>query len=86
MQADEIAQNGWSAVPVDAGKLFRNGPYINKPEYFDIKNIQFPTEDVVKKTQQHAKDSLLKQTYNHSMRVFYWCKPPLTHFTRNESN
>ncbi|RGP80739.1 cyanamide hydratase [Fusarium longipes] len=72
MQSDEIALNGWSAVPVDAGKIFQNGPYINVPEYFDIKSIQFPTENLVKQTQKHSKDSLQKQTYNHSMRVFYW--------------
>ncbi|KAH6954528.1 hypothetical protein DER45DRAFT_312775 [Fusarium avenaceum] len=72
MSNNEVEQNGWTAIPVDAGKIFKNGPYINKPEYVDVKSIQFPTEDLVAKTQQHAKDNLLKQAYNHSMRVYYW--------------
>lgn len=80
MSTNEIAENGWTAVPVDAGKIFKNGPYINEPEYFDIKTIQFPTDPIVEKTQQHAKDNLQKQTYNHSMRVFYWCKSPQPQF------
>jgi cyanamide hydratase len=75
MTSSEIAANGWAAVPVDAGKIFRNGPYINEPEYIDVQSIQFPDGDpIVKKTQEHAKDKLLKQTYSHSMRVYYWCK------------
>lgn len=81
MSSDEVAQNGWTAVPVDAGKIFHSGPYINEPKYFDIKTVQFPSEAIVKKTQEHAKDNLLKQTYNHSMRVYYWCK-----FLQNSSN
>jgi cyanamide hydratase len=75
MSSDDVAINGWTAVPVDAGKIFEKGPYINEPDYIDVKSIQFPTDDpIVKETQQHAKDKLLKQTYNHSMRVYYWCK------------
>ncbi|RBR11209.1 uncharacterized protein FIESC28_09093 [Fusarium coffeatum] len=72
MSNNEIAENGWTAVPVDAGKMFKDGPYINEPEYFDINTVQFPTDPIVEKTQKHARDNLQKQTYNHSMRVFYW--------------
>ncbi|KAF9774233.1 hypothetical protein IL306_007803 [Fusarium sp. DS 682] len=73
MSQNEVSINGWSAVPVDAGKIFKDGPYINEPEYIDIQSIQFPTYDsVVRQTQQHAKDKLPEQTYNHSMRVYYW--------------
>lgn len=75
MSSSDIAANGWTAVPVDAAKIFGNRPYINEPEYIDVQSIEFPDDDqIVKKTQQHAKDKLLKQTYNHSMRVYYWCK------------
>ncbi|KAM0542439.1 hypothetical protein ACHAPJ_012803 [Fusarium lateritium] len=73
MSADELAQNGWNAITVDAGKIFKDGPYINKPDYVDVQSIDFPSKDpVVEKTQQHAKDNLLKQTYSHSMRVYFW--------------
>ncbi|KAJ4251494.1 hypothetical protein NW762_011481 [Fusarium torreyae] len=73
MSADELTQNGWKAITVDAGKIFKDRPYINKPGYIDVKSIDFPSNDpIVAKTQQHAKDKLLKQTYSHSMRVYYW--------------
>ncbi|KAF4458843.1 cyanamide hydratase [Fusarium albosuccineum] len=73
MNSHDIAQNGWTAVPLDAGKIFQNGPYINEPQYLDVNSIEFPSKDhIVSKTQEHAKAQLIKQTYNHSMRVYYW--------------
>ncbi|RKK54881.1 hypothetical protein BFJ69_g17741 [Fusarium oxysporum] len=73
MSTKELAQNGWTAVPVDAGKIFQNGPYTNEPDYVDVNSIEFPSNDpIVSKTQQYAKVHLLKQTYHHSMRVYYW--------------
>jgi cyanamide hydratase len=73
MSTKELAQNGWTAVPVDAGKIFQNGRYTNEPDYVDVNSIEFPSNDpIVSKTQQYAKVHLLKQTYHHSMRVYYW--------------
>ncbi|EGU73853.1 uncharacterized protein FOBCDRAFT_136804 [Fusarium oxysporum Fo47] len=73
MITKELAPNGWTAVPVDAGKIFQNGPYTNEPDYVDVNSIEFPSNDpIVSKTQQYAKVHLLKQTYHHSMRVYYW--------------
>ncbi|KAL5611372.1 hypothetical protein FOBRF1_007489 [Fusarium oxysporum] len=73
MITKELAQNGWTAVPVDAGKIFQNGPYTNEPDYVDVNSIEFPSNDpIVSKTQQYAKVHLLRQTYHHSMRVYYW--------------
>ncbi|PNP82368.1 hypothetical protein FNYG_04285 [Fusarium nygamai] len=73
MSTKELAQNGWTAVPVDAGKIFQNGPYINEPDYVNVNSIEFPSNDpIVSKTQQYAKLHLSKQTYHHSMRVYYW--------------
>ncbi|KAJ4076652.1 hypothetical protein NW760_015351 [Fusarium oxysporum] len=73
MSTKELTQNGWTAVPADAGKIFQNGPYTNEPDYVDVNSIEFPSNDpIVSKTQQYAKVHLLKQTYHHSMRVYYW--------------
>ncbi|SPO03683.1 probable Cyanamide hydratase [Cephalotrichum gorgonifer] len=73
MGKDEVAQNGWTAVPVDASKIFKNGPYINKPEPLLAAGIHFPSDDpIVRQVQEYAKNHLPRQTYNHSMRVFYY--------------
>lgn len=76
MSTNEIAQNGWTAVSVDAGQIFRNGPYINKPEAMLVSDIQWPSNDsIVTQVQEYAKSHLPRQTYHHSMRVFYFCMP-----------
>ena len=74
MSSNEITQNGWTAVPVDAGQIFKNGPYINKPEAKLVSDIQWPSNDsIVTQVQEYAKTHLPRQTYHHSMRVFYFC-------------
>lgn len=78
MNYSDIAQNGWTAVPIDAGRIFQTSTYLNSSHYINLETIKFPSQDpIVLKTQKHAETHLLKQTYNHSMRVYYWCKPPL---------
>lgn len=75
MAINEVAQNGWTAVPVDAGKIFKNGPFINRPESLLASEIVFPSADpVVAEVQDYAKKHLQRQTFHHSMRVFYFGK------------
>ncbi|KAI0969296.1 hypothetical protein F4678DRAFT_439955 [Xylaria arbuscula] len=70
--ADEIAIHGWTAVPVDAKVIFDKSP-ITKPSALQAADIPFPADDpVVTKVQQYAKEHLIEQTYNHSMRVYHW--------------
>ncbi|KAL2847132.1 hypothetical protein BJX68DRAFT_276962 [Aspergillus pseudodeflectus] len=69
----EVGANGWTAVPVDAGAIFVNRPFINEPKPISIEEIKFPAEDpVVDKTVQYAQTVLDPQTFNHSMRVYYF--------------
>ncbi|KAL4973073.1 hypothetical protein BDW66DRAFT_162387 [Aspergillus desertorum] len=64
---------GWTAVPVDAGAIFNNQPFINDPKPISIKEIRFPDEDpVVNKTAEYARAVLDAETFNHSMRVYYY--------------
>lgn len=70
---DPIAEHGWTPVPVDAEAIFKGRPYLNRPIPILAKDIHFPSDDViVAKVQAYAKEHLPPQTYNHSMRVFYW--------------
>ncbi|KAL6228637.1 hypothetical protein BDW75DRAFT_251137 [Aspergillus navahoensis] len=69
----DTAANGWNAVPVDAGAIFTNLPFINSPTPISLEELKFPTEDpVVNKTAEYAKAVLDAETFNHSMRVYYY--------------
>jgi len=70
--AEDIAKHGWTAVPCDANVIFKKKP-ISKPSPLAVKDVKFPADDpVVAEVQRYAKEKLPEQTYNHSMRVFYW--------------
>ena len=70
---DPIAEHGWTAVPLDAEAIFQGKPYLHKPTPLLVKDMHFPSDDpLVAKAQQYAKEQLPPQTYNHSMRVFYF--------------
>ncbi|KAL3451463.1 hypothetical protein BJX65DRAFT_304047 [Aspergillus insuetus] len=69
----EAGANGWNAVPVDAGAIFVGKPFINEPKPISIEEIKFPAGDpIVDKTVQYAKAVLDPETFNHSMRVYYF--------------
>lgn len=72
---DPITVHGWTSVPRDPKVILDGKPYIHQPSPLLVKDISFPSEDpLVKSVQQYAKEKLLPQTYNHSMRVYYFCK------------
>ena len=84
VSTQEVGENGWTAVPVDAGQIFKDGPYINKPQLIPIEDIEFPSSDpIVSKSQHYVKERLPKQTYNHSLRVFYFGNFELSLFILN---
>ncbi|CAG8005461.1 unnamed protein product [Penicillium salamii] len=69
----EVAQNGWTSTPADAGAIFGDRPYINQPGPLSIKELEFPFHDtVVVKTLDYAKTVLHPETLNHSMRVYHY--------------
>ncbi|KAK2053211.1 cyanamide hydratase family HD domain-containing protein [Colletotrichum caudatum] len=76
---NEVALNGWTAVPVDAGKIFGDRPFLNEPAPMSIRDIGFPSDDpVVAQTLRYAEECLHTETFNHSMRVFYYGGGPLS--------
>jgi cyanamide hydratase len=73
MSATQIQQNGWTSVPLDPSKLFNGEPYKNVPGPLLVADIKFPNDDpIVAKVQSYAKEKLPIETFNHSMRVFYF--------------
>ena len=73
MAQNEVLLNGWSAVSIDGMKLFNGKTYKTPPMPAKVEDIKFPSDDpVVAKAQQYAKENLPLETYNHSMRVYYY--------------
>ncbi|KAG6366131.1 hypothetical protein INS49_000307 [Diaporthe citri] len=72
MANNEIAIHGWTPVVRDHKALLAGKPYINRPTALLVKDIQFPSDDIVAKVRKHAKENLPAPTFNHSMRVFYF--------------
>ncbi|CAI7632314.1 unnamed protein product [Penicillium bialowiezense] len=69
----EVAENGWTSTPADAGAIFGGQPFINEPSPLSIKELEFPYHDtVVTKTLDYAKTVLHPETLNHSMRVYHY--------------
>ncbi|KAK3318952.1 hypothetical protein B0H66DRAFT_253790 [Apodospora peruviana] len=68
-----VALHGWTPVPRDANAILKSRPYLHKPTPLLVRDIKFPSDDpLVAKVQAYAKEKLSPQTYNHSMRVFYF--------------
>ena len=75
---ENIALHGWTATPRDPNAIFKSRPYLHAPGPLLVKDIPFPSDDpIVAHVQAYAKEKLSPQTYNHSMRVFYFGQPPL---------
>lgn len=69
---NEVVLHGWTPVVRGHQALLSGKPYINKPSTLLVKDIQFPSDDVVAKVRKHAEEKLAAPTFNHSMRVFYF--------------
>nr|CDP31078.1 Putative protein of unknown function [Podospora anserina S mat+] len=82
---DLISLHGFTPLPVDQDAIFQGKPFLHQPTPVPLSSIPYPssTDPLVAKVQEYAKEKLPIQTYNHSMRVFYWCTPlhpfPLHH-------
>ncbi|KAK4663193.1 hypothetical protein QC763_606460 [Podospora pseudopauciseta] len=71
---DLISLHGFTPLPVDQDAIFQGKPFLHQPTPVPLSSIPYPssTDPLVAKVQEYAKEKLPIQTYNHSMRVFYW--------------
>jgi len=67
-----VEEHGWTAVPRSRDKLLDSigNPKSSKP--MKIEDIPLPDSPLVQSVLKYAKENLTKQTFNHSMRVFYY--------------
>jgi cyanamide hydratase len=71
--AQEIAQHGWAAVPVDSEAIFQGKDYLHKTDTVTMEEMPFPHDDpIVQQIYQYAKEKLPALAFNHSMRVYHF--------------
>jgi cyanamide hydratase len=69
--ADPIELYGFTAVPRSLSKLLETTAE-NPPAKVAAKEIAVPDSEIARKVYAYAKEHLSEQTFNHSMRVFYY--------------
>lgn len=68
---DDVRKNyGWQQVPLSHKKLLQGQETTTKP--MRIEDVHEPQSDIASLVRDYAKQHLPRQTYNHSMRVYYF--------------
>jgi hypothetical protein len=73
MSNPAIEKYGWTAVPVDLKTLLSLSDTASNPaKPIPVSSIPAPSSPLAKAVREHARKELPIETFNHSMRVFYY--------------
>jgi len=72
--SDAIEQFGFTAVPRSLDKLIATQSTKSTSKTVAVDDIGFPDTPLAASIHAYAKENLPRQTYNHSMRVYYYGK------------
>jgi cyanamide hydratase len=67
-----IEKYGWTAVPVNLKTLVSQSQSSGPATPVSVSSIQLPSSPLAKAVHQYAQKELPVETFNHSMRVFYY--------------
>ena len=67
-------EHGWTAVPRSLEKLVANTNDARPAKPMKVDDIPLPDSLLVQQVMKYAKESLPSETFNHSMRVYYYGK------------
>lgn len=69
----DITQDyGWTAEPRDRVLVLNSRAEVKDPQKLLVQNIVLPETTLIKSITEYAKRQLPEQTFNHSMRVYYY--------------
>jgi cyanamide hydratase len=71
----EMSKNGWAAVPRSFARSLADVEQ-EKQAKPSVEDMELPNSELAKRTYAFAKEQLPEKTFNHSMRVVYFGKPP----------
>lgn len=79
---DAINAYGWTALPRDPEIILNGKKNINDPKPQTVNSINLPSTPLAKAVLEFARNELSEQTFNHSMRVYYYGAHTLAPFPR----
>jgi len=79
MSNPAIENYGWTAVPRQVSTLLSQSAASGPAKPIALSSIPLPDSTLATEVQEYAKRELPVETYNHSMRVFYYGKAILSH-------
>lgn len=65
-------KHGFTAVPRSLDKLIADRPIKVTPKPVRVEDIVLPESTLARTIRAYARENLPEQTYNHSMRVYYF--------------
>ncbi|KAI9756253.1 MAG: H(+)-transporting V1 sector ATPase subunit H [Chaenotheca gracillima] len=71
---DPVKQFGFTALPRDPKTILNGKDNVHSPQPVLVKDIVVPSTALAKAIQQYAKAELAEETFNHSMRVYFYGK------------
>ncbi|KAK3725156.1 hypothetical protein LTR37_000667 [Vermiconidia calcicola] len=70
--SDLVQEHGWTAVPRSLEKLVSDRKNKTAPKPVSLEDMPLPDTPLVQEVLQYAKENLPRETFNHSMRVYYY--------------
>ncbi|KAK5002618.1 hypothetical protein LTR28_011179, partial [Elasticomyces elasticus] len=67
-----IEEHGWVAVPRSQAKLLAEREDPQESTAMKVEDISLPKSELVQAVTRYARENLPEETFNHSMRVFYY--------------
>lgn len=74
MSSDPIKTYGWTALPRDPSIVLNGKKNVKSPAPVKVDSISLPATELAKAVMKYAKNELKEETFNHSMRVYYYGK------------
>ena len=68
----DIREFGWTAVPRNVETILGDKAFLHSPTAVHVEDIPFPSSRLAQEIQTLVQEELTEQTYNHSMRVYYY--------------
>ena len=70
--SNPIEEYGFSALARDPNVLLKGQKNNTEPQPQSVNDVSVPDTPLARKVQDYAKQELRAETYNHSMRVYYY--------------
>ena len=75
--AEAIHEYGWTAVPRDPNILLNGKRNVKDPQPMPVSSVKVPATRLATTILEYARRELREETFNHSMRVYYYGSCPL---------